>query len=699
MQASTEDTAMTYFDEAEIRKTLALMKLNEELFEVRIIYSNGVVYSGYFKDVDVFLSEFGKQNLKGANVYITLNEPKEACFAREQNNRFVEAKKNIATTGDTDIYGYDWLMIDLDPSRPTKTSSSENEVAAAKALGNKIYKYMKDLGFNDPLTAFSGNGVHLLYKVNMDVSKENKALMEKSLKALDYLFSTDGIEVDKKNFNPGRVCKLYGTLAQKGANNKTRPHRMSYVVGNMHEIKPNDKAYLEKLCKVIPNEPDRKQYNSYSPVNFDLDEWLDKYGLRYTKKSWSDADKYVLDECPFDSSHKAPDSCILKFRNGAISFTCFHNSCSGYKWQDLRMKYEPDAYEKKQKYIEQQMYKSFNRDIPSEPKHIEVKEGQPVFYTANEIIHRPRPVEQIIRSGITDFDRQFRGFKKKNVTLLSGQAGGAKSTLLSQLILNAVDSGNNVAVFSGELDDGDFMKWMNLQAAGKGFVTNTQYENYFDVPFKYQERIANWLEGHFWLYNNDYGFDFNAIIEQLEKMIDDHKLDMLCIDNLMALDITALNSEKYEAQSIFAWRVHELAQKKNVHIIIVCHPKKPMGLLGMYDVSGTSNIINAVDNIIFVYRVNQNFTNSYKQYFGKDWPNGGTNAWHCAKARFGSVDDSYHALFYEYETKRLKNDISENKIYGWTNSKEKEERTSEQIQQMEFVDVESIDDLESIPFD
>ena len=687
---------MTYYDEAEIRKTLALMKTNDELFEIRIIHSNGTILSGYFKDVDVFLDEFKKQSLKGTNIYITLNEPKEACFSREQGNRFLESKKNIATTSDTDIYGYDWLMIDLDPSRPTKTSSSDAEVKAAKDLGNKIYKYMKDLGFNDPLMAFSGNGVHLLYRVNMDVTKENKALMEKSLKVLDYLFSTDEIEVDKKNFNPGRVCKLYGTLAQKGSNNKVRPHRMSYVVGNALEIKANDKAYLEKLCNVFPEEPDRKKYNNFSPADFDLEEWLDRYGIRYTKKSWADADKYVLDECPFDSSHKAPDSCILKFRNGAISFTCFHNSCSGYKWQDLRIKYEPEAYEKRQQYVEQQMYKSFNRDIPPEPKHIEAKEGKPVFYTANEIIHRPRPIEQIIRSGLTEYDRQYRGFRKKDVTLLSGQSGGSKSTLLSQLILNAVDAGNNVAVFSGELDDGDFMKWMNLQAAGKSFVTNTKYENYYEVPFKYQERIANWLDGHFWLYNNEYGFDYNAIEEQLASMIDTHKLDMLCIDNLMALDISALNKDKYDAQSAFAWRMHELAQKKNVHIIIVCHPRKPVGLLGMYDISGTSDLVNAVDNIIFVYRVNQSFTNSYKQYFGKDWCMQGTNVWHCAKARFGSVDDSYNGLFYEYETKRLKNDMTENKIYGWTNPAEKLEKISEDIKQIEFEDTE---DLDSIPFD
>ena len=685
-----------YYDETEIRKTISLMKYEGELFEIRILKNDGNILSGYFNDVDIFISELKKQKLKGTNVYITLNEPNKACFSREQKNCFREVKKSIPTTSDTDVFAYDWLMIDLDPSRPTKTSSSKEEVERAKNLGNKIYLYMKDLGFNKPLMAFSGNGVHLLYRVNLEVSKENKALMEKSLKVLDYLFSSDGIEVDKKNFNPGRICKLYGTLAQKGSNDEERPHRMSYVIGDATEIKPSDKSYLEKLCKLIPDEPDRKKYNNYSPSDFDLEEWLDRYGLRYTKKSWADADKYVLEECPFDSNHKSPDSCIIKFRNGAISFTCFHNSCSGYKWQDVRMKYEPEAYEKRQQYVEQQMYKSFNRDYKPEPKHIKEKDGEPVFYTAKEIIHRPRPTEQIIRTGITEFDKRYRGLRKKDTTILSGQSGGSKSTLLSELVLNAVDAGNNVAVFSGELDDADFMKWLNLQAAGKAFVTPTKYENYFEVPFKYQERIADWLDNRFWLYNNEYGYDYTAIMEQLEKMIDERKLDMLCIDNLMALDLSALSKDKYEAQSMFAWSVHELAQKKNVHIIIVCHPRKPMGLLGMYDISGTSDIVNAVDNILFVYRINQSFNNSYKQYFGRDWAEGGTNTWHCVKSRFGSVDDGYYPLWYETETKRLKNDIAENRIYGWTDDKERQEKVAEIVEQIEF---EEADNLDDIPFD
>lgn len=679
---------MIFFDETEIRKTIALMKPDNELFEIRILQGKKS-FSGYFTDADKLIAALKKQDLKSANVYITLNQPNEACYSRKQKDCLL---LEDTTTSDNDVEFYDWLMIDLDPKRPSKVSSSDDELGLAKNLGNKIYKYMQGIGFEQPLMSMSGNGVHLLYRVNLKNTKDHQNLMKNSLKALHLLFSTDAVEIDLKNANPSRICKLYGTLAQKGLNAQDRPHRMSFVLGNPKEIKVNDVKYLEKLCSVIPKEPEKPQrYNNYQPRDFDLDSWLDKYGLRYVKKSWGDADKYVLDECPFDSNHKAPDSCILKFRNGAISFTCFHNSCADHKWQDLRMLYEPDAYEKKHQYEEKQMFHSYNRDVKPEPKHIEVQEGKSVWLSMDEIIHKPRSKDEFIKTGITLFDKKFRGLKKKSVTIISGQTGSAKSTLLSQIVLNAVQDGNNVSVFSGELSDKDFADWMMMQAAGKAYVEPSKWEDYYNVPFKYQEQIAKWFQGHLWLYNNDYGYDYNAIEEQAEKAITEKKLDMLCLDNLMAFDIADLSKDKYDAQSKFAWRLHELAMRTNTHIIVVCHPKKPTGLLSMYDISGSSDIVNAVDNIVFVYRNNQAFQNAYKLFSGFDYAGLGTNIWHCAKARFGSVDDSYNDLFYEIETKRLKNDLTENKVYGWAEPKQEKLFIQEQFTEAS--------DTDEIPFD
>lgn len=404
-------------NEKEIRKTIALMKPEGQLFEVRVIYGNKAMYSGYFKNADDLMNAFDElRNFADCNIYMTLNSINAACYDRIQKNRFEKNAK--ATTSDHDVVGYDWLMIDLDPQRPSGTSSTDEQIEKAKEQGNKIYQFMRNLGFSKPLFANSGNGVHLLYRIRLKNSDENRKLIEMSLKTLNMLFASQEIDVDMKNFNQSRVCKLYGTTAQKGANSAERPHRMSYIIGNPESIEVNDIKYLQKLCDLYPKEEKPQKYNNYHPREFDLEEWMNKYGLRYRKSSYADGVKYILDCCPFDSNHKGKDACIFQSKIGAIGFHCFHNSCIDKTWKDVRLLYEPDAYEKRQQEYEKRIYAKPNRQ--QEVKKIHEAEGKPVFYTASDILNLPQEEESFVKTGIGMIDRKMRGWKKTYVSVISG---------------------------------------------------------------------------------------------------------------------------------------------------------------------------------------------------------------------------------------------------------------------------------------
>ena len=652
--------------ETEIRKAISLLKTENQLFEVRVIYNSKQMYSGYFKTADDLIKAFNKdiRDYANCNIYITLNSLDGACYSREQQNFF---KKNAkATSSDNDVVGYDWLFIDVDPKRPTGTSSSDDQVAAAKEIGNKVYSFMKNVGFYDPLFGFSGNGVHLLYRVKMKNSDENRELIKKCLNVLDMYFSDDEIQIDLKNFNPARVCKLYGTQAQKGANTEERPHRMSMVIGNPEEIRINDAKYVKKLADMLPKEEKPQRYNNYQPSQFDLDEWLDKYGLRYRKTSYSGGTKYILDACPFDSNHNGKDACIFKSSNGAIGFHCFHNSCADKTWKDVRLLYEPDAYEKKQQEYERRIYAKPKKQ--PEIKKIEEKEGEPIFLTAKDILTMPKPPERFVKTGINDIDKRMRGLKTGYTSVISGLRASGKSSVISEICLDCVESGNKVDVYSGELSPQNFMRWMNLQAAGKAYAEPTQFEGYYNVSRQNQEKISEWLADSFTLYNNKYGNDFLAIKDQLERKFEANKPDLVILDNLMAFDIKSLSDNKYEAQTAFTWSLHEMAQEYDVHIMFVAHPRKAMGFLRLDDISGTADIGNAVDNAFIVHRVNNDFKRLSMQMFGwkaDDDLYTASNVIEIAKDRDGGLQDYFIPLYYETESKRLKNSFTENKIYGW----------------------------------
>lgn len=676
---------MMVVDDAGVRKTIALMKPNGQLFEIRVVYDDKRTMSGYFRDADTLMTAIDRdiRDFNGCNFYMTVNALNDSCYARDQHDKFL--LKTKATTSDKDVEGYDWLFIDLDPVRPTGTSSTDEQLKLAKDAGNRVYFFMKQLGFSKPLMAYSGNGVHLMYKIFLDNTAENRQLIEKALKTLDMMFSTDKVQVDVKNSNQSRVAKLYGTLAQKGYDSPEYPHRMSYLVTSENEtIEVNKRAYIEKLCSYYPQEEKPQRYNNYRPRDFNLEDWLMKHNISYERTSFSDGYKYILSECPFDPNHKGKDACLFQSRSGAIGFHCFHNSCADKTWRDVRMLYEPDAYEKRYQDYDKRIYGHFNRDR-QEPKHIVEKSDNPVFMTAKMIRQLPEEEVTYIKTGIDVIDRRMRGLAKGDVSLVSGLRASAKSTMLTQWILDAVQAGNNVGCFSGELRNKRFMKWMYQIAAGKGYVEPSQYEGYYKVPIPTQEKIDDWLDERFWLYNNDYGNDFSAIMEQFVQAIDDHKLDLLVLDNLMAFNIESLAPTKWDAQTQFVLQIVDLAKKKNVHIIFVAHPRKALGFLRLDDISGSADLANAVDNAFIVHRNNNDFKRLTKQMFGWKDDNAvydGTNVIEIAKDRDGGTQDVFIPLYYEKESKRLKNDFTENKQYGWLGD--------------DFIDAN--DDMMEIPF-
>lgn len=658
-----------YFDETEVRKAIQQLKPDGEVFEIRI---PGMGVSGYFKDADHLITAFNTVNLREQNVYITVNRVKPELLSRSASERFKKVKE---TTNDGEIEYYEWLFIDLDPDRPKGISSTDEELQKSYELAKQVYQYLRNLGFEEPIKAVSGNGAHLLYSIALENNEENKTLLSECLQALDAMFSNEYVHIDIVNFNPSRICKLYGTLAQKGSNTAERPHRMSKIIGDVREVKPTKKAYLQKLADAIPHEEIKpQQYNNYSPATFEIRDWMAKHSIQYVEKPYKNGIKFVLKECPFNSNHKSPDSAIFQLSSGAIGFKCMHNSCFGKTWQDVRKIYEPEAYERaaddRDRRIEEgwRKHNANNQKIIYTPRQVETPEA-PMFQTAAMILSKPEKVRTFVQSGIWDIDKKLMGLEKGCVSIVSGLRGSAKSTVLSVIALNAINTGATVLFYSGELTDTNFLRWMMLQAAGKNYtVKSEKYENYYTVPLDIQKKIASWLGERLWLYNNEYGNKFNQIYEAIRSKAEEHKADLIVIDNLMALELDGADKDKYEAQKRFVWNLKNLAILSNTHVIFVAHPRKALGFLRLDDVSGSGDLTNIVDNAFIVHRNNHDFHKATQIEFTWRDDNpiySSTNVIEICKSREGGMQDEFIPLWYEPSTKRLKNEITEYVHYGW----------------------------------
>ena len=342
-----------------ITKAIHLLHSDGELFEIRLI-NGSYNASGYFTSADTaikalqnFRPEWNARTktARTSNIFITLNPINLSCYSRKQHDCFVENAN--PTTKDNEITALHWLLIDLDPKRLSGVSSSEEELTLAKKKSREIYDFLADRGFKKPIRAMSGNGVHLVYRFDVPNTAENVAVFENALKVLSEKFSDEEVEVDTTVFNPARICKLWGTIAQKGATTPERPHRKAYIEPSTpFSIDTNDFTLLQALAAEIsenkPSVPVQNTVPEGKRGNFDLRQFISEHNIpvKSIDHSPNGTVKYILEHCLFDESHKGKDAAILQKPDGSIGYKCFHNSCANKHWKDVRLLFEPDAYNK-----------------------------------------------------------------------------------------------------------------------------------------------------------------------------------------------------------------------------------------------------------------------------------------------------------------------------------------------------------------
>lgn len=629
---------------------------NNGLVEVRM-FQNRRTYSGYFKNVDNLIKEVS--HFKNDVLYFVFNDIDEACYSREQQEKIVQAN---VTTSDKDIAYRRWLLIDVDPKRPTGVSATEEEKQEARLVGLKVFNFLRDIGFTTPVSADSGNGFHLLYPIYLKNSDENTKLIKNVLEVLDVFFSNKEAEVDKTVFNASRITKLYGTSAKKGKDSASRPHRESRITKAPNEVKPTGISLLQKVAAMLPVPDEKNRWNRYGADSFDLDSFISEHNIKVSQTSnFTGGQKYVLEHCLFDHNHTGKDAAIFRLNNGAIGYKCFHNSCSGYKWQDVRKMFEPRAYE----------YTPRRQSAYSVKPQIKVAQAETKgekFLEMSDIHDIDRSSLVYMRSHFEELDKKIIGFMKGELSIWTGNSSSGKSTVLGQVGLTAINDGYKVLMYSGELTPNRVKNWMHLQGAGRQFTQSTDYENMYYVPKRFSKLIDQWMDGNFFLYNNDYGSEYTQLLADIRERLSKGDVDTIILDNIMTLELDELGKDMNGQQTSAVKALSAMAKEFDVHIHVVAHPKKSKALLRPDDISGTGNIRNLADNVFIVHRVNNDFIRQSNEYFGEavaSHYHSYNNVIEVAKNRDLGVQDYMVGLYFEIESKRMLNEPFDNFVYGW----------------------------------
>ena len=664
---------MQGINEASIRQWWDIFKKGNPLVEVRLISTNKTA-SGYFSNPESLIEAIRPYSQEW-NIYWTINTPKPECYGREQKDKIVLKPKN--TTKDNEILCRDWVLIDVDCNRIAGVNATSKEAQYAYAKAEQVENFLLSQGFNRPVKVFSGSGIHLYLKCALACNESNDNLIRDFLSALGMLFDDANCKIDSVVFNNSRISRLMGTWNRKGSkDSKERPQRICRFLSIPDEIRINEKEFFQKVAALLPKEEAPSRDNNYRPINykeFNLQEFFDKYHIEVLKETRIDrGTRYILKECPFDSSHGS-DSMVFQYDAGPLAFFCFHNGCTSNHWREFRAHFDKDAYSRQARGEWQQKDRRERPQVEA-PRHVEqlpAPDGKEWLSMA-DIQYLDLSNLAAIPTGHEGFDRKAMGFILGEISIVSGLNGSGKSSWLNCISLNAIQRGFKVAMFSGELMKEKVKTWLNQAAAGREFVRKVYgYDDFYYVPKDVTAKIDEWTKDKMFLYDNKYGRNWSRLLESIRNIVEQKGINLLILDNLMTLDLDAFSGDKNEKQSSFVNSLADLAKQANIHIVLVAHPRKSMTFLRREDIGGSGDITNLADNVYIIHRCNKDFVKRAPEFLGVEEvsrlveTNGYSNVVEVCKNRFvGSVDNIF-GYFYEPETRRFIESRTEHVVYGW----------------------------------
>jgi hypothetical protein len=444
---------------AEIARAVKLICEPGAVYEVRIPKSGRTrTVAGYFDDPEKLISAVEKRDGRVPAIYITLNPVDPSLLARA-HNRLQEYAETA--TADKDILKRWWMLVDIDPKRPAGISSTDGEKAAAKEVALRVRDHLLERGWPAMVLASSGNGWHLLIRVDLPNDEAARKLVEACLKALHQKFSTAAVAIDVSIGNAARIGKLYGTAACKGDFTEDRPHRRSRLVDVPDEIVPVSRELLEALAAEVATSAPSP---AGGPVagSFDLDTFLQKHNV--TVKRHDDYDgghRWILEACPFNPEHgQGSDTAILKLGNGALVFKCQHNGCSGKGWEDFRAFYEPDRRPK------EQPADKFEDAVAREAFAVRVRTEARRRIAAEGALHRP--FDAALLADVADEPVRWRAqglLPSRGRLLLAAQRKAGKTTAVLNLSRDLIVGGAFLGRFT-VVPVAGLVAFLNFEVAG-----------------------------------------------------------------------------------------------------------------------------------------------------------------------------------------------------------------------------------------
>lgn len=535
--------------------------------------------------IDVFIGENGYYDLYIGGAHVKRcgrDEVLKSIIAAKspsvtlQINSYVNAKAPVPI-------GFDWVYVSISG-------------ANAESVTNKVYSFLRDNGFEKPVILRKEDTIYLYYKTRIDTARIEQITQFRYV--LSALFTEQNAIVNRETVYLQQGLEI-------SASAQAELFKDLDLVRCPSEIVENKLYLFLRICELQPLKEKPCAENNYAP-DFDVEAFLEKHTIAAEKVDSSNFTRWRLTKCPFCEESHPHEAYMLRFHDGTYQFVCLRPVHRAFNYRDFRLAYDRTAYSErvlaehanKLRYYATKPFKS----SPQRQRHNDT------WITLSSVKTDVMSIGDYIASGFPELDSRFIGFQRGHVSVWCGRKGCGKSSLLNQIIINAAQRGFRTALWSGELSEKELKTWMLLQVAGRAFTQKSYFGKMSYTPQSVSQLIEPWFDKYIRLYDNDLPPSYISIEEYVRELHEKWPLDVVVLDNLMAMSISELGEgSELNNQKMLLHNLTKLAAELNIHIHLAAHPAKGPEWITADSISGSGNIGNYAQNIFLVSRIEDTF--------------------------------------------------------------------------------------------
>jgi hypothetical protein len=310
----------------DLKKTLALLFDPDQVIAVSGIKLDGTMTKKFYTDMGkaAVVIEKADESGKFKGIYLNLQ--------KLRNGSTSDTRKDVAL--------YTNFMIDFD--RKVKNgNATDEERSAIEKVTQEAKRWLCEVLESEPLVADTGNGFHLVFRLEPFVAdSQAMGVLKECIAAVKTRFEEPevNVEIDVTVAEPEQLTRCYGTWNRKYPETPGRPQRQSKIVSVPTERRPVRWSRLEFLAGEAPAPEDSPKKNSNCGMpplqdDFDVYDFCDHYELAVEEEFEKGGKIYfALSECPMAGKKHSGDqakSCLIV--GDTLGFKCFSDDCDSYK--------------------------------------------------------------------------------------------------------------------------------------------------------------------------------------------------------------------------------------------------------------------------------------------------------------------------------------------------------------------------------